>query len=531
VIDFGRARSRYLALAAVAAASVLWLALAPTQLGGPTSFASISGRSMEPGLRQGDLVVLRRADDYRVGDVVAYRSAVLHRTVLHRIVAIRDGHYTFRGDNNRFRDPGTATRGELVGREWIRLPLLGRLASALHAPWLVALLLAAAVTLLGFRAGPRRLGARARRAAAPRLPARLEPLLGTTATVAAAAAAGYLLLLVVALVLPSHEAVRVDGLYGYRGSFAYGATAPVSAAYPDGRVRSGDTVFTQLVDAVRFRYSWRLRADGPHAVRGTVALAAIVSDGSGWSRRLTLAPPAAFSGDAATVGGNLRLGSVRDLVSRFERETGTHLGQYRVRVVPRVALEGVVGGRPVTDVYEPKLDLALGSQALQLASSDGRAPALEQTHEVAGVVSGTNRLSLGPFGISVLAARVLGAVGGLLALLVLAAARTAGRRYGTSDPIERQVARSGLSVVRVEDERRAARLVDVRYLDGLLRIARRYDRLLLYAERTGAYLVQDDDVVYRWRPQPERGPATERRDLRTRPWGDRPAEGAAADAA
>jgi hypothetical protein len=47
--------------------------------------------------------------------------------------------------------------------------------------------------------------------------------------------------------------------------------------------------------------------------------------------------------------------------------------------------------------------------------------------------------------------------------------------------------------------------------------------------------VQDDDVVYRWRSQPDGGPAVERRDLRTRPWGDRPgaapAQDAAADAA
>jgi len=77
VIDLARAKHRLAALGLLAVLAALWLVLAPTQLGGPASYASISGGSMEPRLHQGDLVVVRRADAYRVGDVVAYRNAVL----------------------------------------------------------------------------------------------------------------------------------------------------------------------------------------------------------------------------------------------------------------------------------------------------------------------------------------------------------------------------------------------------------------------------------------------------------------------
>src|SRR5258705_12620813 len=70
-------------LAAVAAA---WLMLAPIGFGGSTGYALVVGSSMEPRIQRGDLVLVRQSAGYGVGDVVAYRSAVLGRTVLHRIV-------------------------------------------------------------------------------------------------------------------------------------------------------------------------------------------------------------------------------------------------------------------------------------------------------------------------------------------------------------------------------------------------------------------------------------------------------------
>ena len=39
---------------------------------------------MEPGFHAGDLAILRTADRYAVGDVVAYRSPILNTVVMHR---------------------------------------------------------------------------------------------------------------------------------------------------------------------------------------------------------------------------------------------------------------------------------------------------------------------------------------------------------------------------------------------------------------------------------------------------------------
>jgi len=130
-------------------AALLWPAVVlvgPTQLGGPTMLVTVDGTSMLPRFRPSDLVVLRRASAYRVGEVVGYRSKLLHRIVMHRIVRINGDRYVFRGDNNSFLDPEQPTRALLVGRMLVRVPELGRMVALFKRP-LVPTLLAAVVVL------------------------------------------------------------------------------------------------------------------------------------------------------------------------------------------------------------------------------------------------------------------------------------------------------------------------------------------------------------------------------------------------
>ena len=75
--------------------------------------------------------------------------------MLHRIVAIQNGHYRFKGDNNSFTDPEQPTRAELVGKEALHVPALGQATSWLHKPWLLALFAAVGVLSLGFDSGRR----------------------------------------------------------------------------------------------------------------------------------------------------------------------------------------------------------------------------------------------------------------------------------------------------------------------------------------------------------------------------------------
>ena len=94
----------------------------PTGLGGGTVYVTTHGISMEPRFHTGDLAILRAADHYSVGEVVAYRSTTLKTTVMHRIVAGTAPRFVFKGDNNSWLDPDHPSHNQLLGALWLRIP-------------------------------------------------------------------------------------------------------------------------------------------------------------------------------------------------------------------------------------------------------------------------------------------------------------------------------------------------------------------------------------------------------------------------
>ena len=156
-----RLRSCLATLAVLVVAGVAWFYFGPTNIGGSTRYVVTSGVSMEPRFHTGDLAIVRPAANYRVGEIVAYWSTLLHTVVLHRIIA-RDGNrYVFKGDNNHFIDPVRPTRSELLGKLWIHVPHLGRVLQMLHTR-VAAALLCAVVGLLALF-GVKETGRRRRR--------------------------------------------------------------------------------------------------------------------------------------------------------------------------------------------------------------------------------------------------------------------------------------------------------------------------------------------------------------------------------
>lgn len=145
-----------------------WLTVGPEQAGGPATYAVTSGVSMAPLLRNGDLALVRREGSYRVGQVVLYESRVLHRPVLHRIIAVRHGRYYFKGDNNDFVDPGYATRSRLIGRLYLVVPALGGVLSFFADPIRAAVAAGlASFLLVATLTGPERRSRRPRRRLRP----------------------------------------------------------------------------------------------------------------------------------------------------------------------------------------------------------------------------------------------------------------------------------------------------------------------------------------------------------------------------
>ena len=109
---------------------VLW----PERWGGTMTYVITSGTSMQPAFQQGDLAVLRSADDYGVGDVVAYDSNELKRTVMHRIIKDTPQGFTLQGDNNDFVDQDLVSEDAVQGKLVLRVPGVGKYLSTIFTP-------------------------------------------------------------------------------------------------------------------------------------------------------------------------------------------------------------------------------------------------------------------------------------------------------------------------------------------------------------------------------------------------------------
>jgi signal peptidase len=132
-----------------------WWFLAPPPLGGSTTLVTIDGTSMLPRYSPSDLVALRPTEQYRVGDVVGYRSTLLGRVVMHRIVGETNGHYVVKGDNNGFVDPDRPADGDIVGLARVRIPSAGSVVAWLQLPAALAVLAGVLALVVGLGVTPR----------------------------------------------------------------------------------------------------------------------------------------------------------------------------------------------------------------------------------------------------------------------------------------------------------------------------------------------------------------------------------------
>jgi signal peptidase I len=515
-------RSCLLSATLVVVAVAAWLVLAPTRIGGETSYVTTSGISMAPRFHSGDLAVVRPAEHYKVGQVVAYRSTLLHVVVLHRIIAIKGDRYVFKGDNNNFIDPSRPVRAQLVGRLSLRVAHGGRVLAWLHSPFMAALLTGgvAGLLLLGAKQQRRRRDRRRptetraahpvdRPKAAPRTDAILGIDAQTIFTSSGVAAVAFLALSALAFARPATKPMAVKTPYAEKVSFGYHAKAAAGPVYPDGVVTTGDPVFLKLVHRVQIKVHYRLTAKAPQSVGGTMEVLLRLSSPTGWNRTIQLAAPKRFTGDYASADVTLDVPAVQSLIRKVEQLTGGNPGAaYNLSITPRIHVTGTLASRPLTSDYAPPLSLQL--DALQLRAGQGASadadPAaglnLSRPGSVATASTTPSKLTVRGHAIPVVTARWIALIGFLLAA---SAALLSGVRLlgDTSDPSSHINRYRHLIVPIAGTTYDPARPpIDVTSITALAQLAERSERLILHHQGDGAdtYLVDDEGTLYRYQP-------------------------------
>lgn len=536
------------ALGALALAGLVWLFAAPVSMGGVLYATAVSGTSMEPTVRTGDLVVLEVRDHYRAGDVVAYQNPAVAHTFLHRIVGVRDGQYAIRGDRNRWLDPGRIVRSDIAGAMVFRIPDGGALVTWLQVP-LHGGAVAAAVTALVAAAGGgtavrRRRRRRRRPGIAPppdagrrrrRLPAarraRTLAVEVLAATLLLASAAG----LAALLRLPAMDGGRT-AVYRQSAALTYSADVPTSAAYPGGSVRTGDPVYLAIVRNLDLRFDYRFATLAPDRVSVRAKLFASVSDQDGWRHGVRLATSTSTSGDQVVVRARLSLASLRRLLADVQALTGVSQVSHVLTLKLRGAVAGTLAGRPIRARLSDPVSMQLDDVQLQMGTprTVGGAKLLAWRSDARRlIISPTQprRLTRAGIGLTVADARIVcggAALGAALVLSLSLYVRGRGPRRADDNAIVR-ARHDGLIVPLAVLPLLPSAPLDIRDMSSLVRIARRYDAVILqYAGEQGeCFLVIDGEAVFRFaRPAPgwelaildgAGAPAAEPRRLREAP--------------
>ncbi len=88
--------------------AVLLLVIILLNISGLIVLGTVEGPSMEPLFQTGDLVIIVKSTDIKIGDIIVYKKKAGNGFIIHRVIEIRNVsnelYYVTKGDNNNLPD-------------------------------------------------------------------------------------------------------------------------------------------------------------------------------------------------------------------------------------------------------------------------------------------------------------------------------------------------------------------------------------------------------------------------------------------
>ena len=495
--------------------SSLWVTFAPTQAGGNAAYVIVAGASMNPALQRGDLVIVRKAPDYGVSDIVAYQHPTIG-PIIHRILAAQEGTFTLKGDANSWVDSYSPSAADILGKAWIRLPGVGRLLAWLRQPialGLVALLISLlVVTTVVPMSAPENKHGKETGAWSPSR--RMAINAGTLQTAIFILGIVSLLSAVLAIAAWTHSISRQSTQsvpYEHRGTFAYTATVPLKV-YGEVRLEAGEPVYLRLTRMVDFYFDYRLSAEHASAIRGTARLLADVSDTNGWHRTIELRRAVTFEGESIRLEGALDLNVISSYLQELEDQTGVTRPFYTLAIYPEILVQGDLAGNALESAFAPKLKFLVDKLQMQVLPRDADTPnanPMEPSDKGAleiGVVE-PNRISILGATVAVAGARRVAGIGLVIGLGGLALLAVWFYREQQVDPAASIQLKYGAQMAELQagSFETGGETQEMASIDDLARIAEKSGQMIYWilSDPVGDYFVHDAGRLYHFRlPRP-----------------------------
>jgi signal peptidase I len=477
---------------------VMWIAFAPTQVGGQAYYVIVNGISMLPNFHGGDLAILKVASTYKVDDVIAYYDPQIRARIIHRIIGIQQGQYVIKGDNNSWIDSLHPTKDEILGKLWIHIPKLGRVVLWLRSPINMTLIVGilGGVIMVDTKKQPNKHGKQKNKPSGGSSNGWFEVALYLLGFLALA----FLALSIFSFTQPATRSAN-DIEYEQTGIFYYSATSP-AGIFDTEIIHSGEPIFTKLTCSIIIGYSYNI--SGPlQEVAGTHQLIAQITDpGSGWGRTIPLTAVTAFSGNSYSTTATVDLCQFQSLVNTMGEKTGFQ-PVTTLKIISKMAVSAKAGGQNVYDTFDSNLVFQFGNVHFYLVDESETDPL--QSSKIGAIANPSTEANTVKFlgnELNVVGLRSLG-IGGLsLSLLGLLILGVYIFEVSKRDPEALIRIRYGALIMEVYDRRldNTASMIEVTSIDDLAKLAERQNAMILHTTRDSVhtYYVQSEGTTYRY---------------------------------
>jgi signal peptidase I len=483
---------------------IVWIVFAPTKIGGQASYVMVNGISMEPKYHTGDLIIVRKARTYQVGDVVTYRDPQMNAYVIHRIVVAEPGGtFTIKGDNNTWLDAYHPAASEIIGKQWIYVPKLALAVRWFRTPINMSLtvVLLGGIFMTSLISRPSKKQKNAAKQPAPVFTS--GGVLEGSLYLLGFLFVGFLALSIFAFTRPLTR-VADDLPYQQESNYFYSATG-TPGVYDTEMVRTGEPVFPRLTCFLNVGFTYSLMGGQFQEVLGHHQMYARISDAqSGWQRTIPMVSDTSFSGTSYFTLASLDLCQLEALANTLESQTGLRANVYTVDVITNIAFTARAAGQVVTDTFDPVLTFKFDKVHLYLPEAPQGTDPLQTVKK--GLIAGSgvqpNTLTFLEWQPTVGAVRSIGLIGLMLSLGGLALVgwfvfnttrqgedAMIGLRYGD---MLMEVYEGSLDP--------ALPVIDVASIDDLAHMAERQNTMIMHMTINSGhfYLVQGNGVIYRY---------------------------------
>jgi signal peptidase I len=360
-------QSRYKTLLVVFLTVIFWMAVAPTQLGGRLTYVIVNGNSMEPRFHLGDLIIVRKAANYQVGDAVTYQNSELNNYVFHRIINTELDRFILQGDNNSWIDSYQPNREEIIGKLWVHIPYLGKAIEWIRAPINLAIVVAIFGGIL--MAGMIQPASQQSKAKNKPFNKNIGGTIEGAFIVIGIFALAFLSLGIFAFTRPITR--TADSIqYQQEGSFFYSA-AGTPGVYDTETVRVGEPIFPGLTCQLNVGFTYSLLGGQAEGTSGSHQLyARILDEQSGWQRTIPLVSETAFGGNSYSTLAPVDLCQVESIVNMVEQETGLNSNLYTLEIISHITMTSNISGIQINDTFEPSLVFRFDKVHFFLASNN-----------------------------------------------------------------------------------------------------------------------------------------------------------------